>query len=447
MIFQKQIANVTADFLPKLSDKKIIFIAKVLESLAPTMHAGAIKGIREAVESRHPSLYLLKRIFNVNPNYRRHIMQWIFDTITGKMQKWEEYSKKEGFTVPTTILISPSMRCNLSCKGCYAANYKQDEDMSFETFDKIVKEGKKLGIFFFTFLGGEPFVWPHIFKICAKHNDCMFQVYTNGTLINERTVKSMLKLGNLIPVLSIEGFEKETDARRGKNVYKRVHYSMSLLKQHRVPFGYSVCVSKRNADIVMSERFVDMMIQKGALIGWYFLYMPVGRLPSVSEMPSPLQRLKLLRLGRVIRATKPLFIIDFWNDAPYVGGCIAGKHYVHITHKGDVEPCIFTHVAVDNIKNKSLKQILQSPFFKELRGKQPFNENLFRPCMWIDNPEVSRELFEKFKLYPTHPGADFIIKNKQARKKIDKYSQEVADLYADEWQNFKKHMNGTVKKC
>jgi hypothetical protein len=175
--------------------------------------------------------------------------------------------------------------------------------------------------------------------------------------------------------------------------------------------------------------------------------MPVGRLPSVSEMPSPLQRLKLLRLGRVIRATKPLFIIDFWNDAPYVGGCIAGKHYVHITHKGDVEPCIFTHVAVDNIKNKSLKQILQSPFFKELRSKQPFNENLFRPCMWIDNPEVSRELFEKFKLYPTHPGADFIIKNKQARKKIDKYSQEVADLYADEWQNFKKHMNGTVKKC
>lgn len=439
MIFQKQIANTIAYMAPKLSDNNIALIARMLESSTPKRYRHTLTSIRTGIENKNSGLYFIKRILRINPNYRKHIVNWIIDTLTRKMSKWNAYDTKEHFTVPTTLLISPSMRCNLSCKGCYAANYKQDEDMSFETFDRIVAEGKKLGIFFYTFLGGEPFVWPHIFRICAKHNDCMFQVYTNGTLINERTVKSLLKVGNLIPVLSVEGFEKETDARRGKNVYKRVHYSMSLLKANKIPFGYSVCVSKRNADVVMSERFVDMMIEKGALIGWYFLYMPVGRMPSVKEMPTPMQRLKLLKLGRVIRATKPLFIIDFWNDAPYVGGCIAGRHYIHITHKGDVEPCIFSHIASDNIKNNSLRSILKSPFFTELRNRQPFNENLFMPCMWIDNPEVSRELFEKFNLYPTHPGADFIIKDKRARKAIDKYSEDLAELYADEWQNFKEH--------
>ena len=443
MIFQKQIANFTAAMLPKLSDNNLVFVAKMLEKSTPKLYMHTVTSVRKSIERKDVALKYMKRIFHIDPNYRKHIVNWIFDTLTRKMKKWDKYHKDEGFTAPTTLLISPSMRCNLACKGCYAANYNQDEDMSFETFDRIVREGKQMGVFFYTILGGEPFVWPHLFRICAKHNDCMFQVYTNGTLINDRTIKNLLKVGNLIPVLSIEGFEKETDARRGENIYKRVHQSMSMLKQNKIPFGYSVCVTRRNADIIMSERFVDMMIEKGALMGWYFLYMPVGRLPSVNEMPTPLQRLKLLKLGRVIRATKPLFIIDFWNDAPYVGGCIAGRHYVHITHKGDVEPCIFTHLAADNIKNKPLKQILQSAFFRELRSKQPFNENLYMPCMWIDNPKVSREMIDKFNLYPTHPGADFIVRNKQAKKKIDRYSREIASLYKDEWQNWKKH-NKTV---
>jgi MoaA/NifB/PqqE/SkfB family radical SAM enzyme len=438
MIFKKQIANIIASILPKLSDKNLAFIAGMAEKTAPKRHITEIRAVKKAIIEKQSGFYLLKRILRIHPNYRKKMSNWILDTLSNKMDKWDEEWEKGDFVVPTTILISPTMRCNLECGGCYAAKYSQEEDLDFQTVDRIIKEGKAMGILFFTFLGGEPFVWPHLFKICKKHNDCMFQVYTNGTLINERTVKTMQKLGNLIPVISLEGFEKETDARRGKNVYKRIHYSMSLLKQNRIPFGYSVCVTRKNADIIMSERFIDMMMQKGALIGWYFLYMPFGRNPKIEEMPTPMQRLRMLKLGRIIRSTKPIFIIDFWNDAPYVGGCIAGKHYVHITNKGDVEPCIFTHLAVDNIKHKSLKQVLQSPFFKEIRKKQPFNENLFMPCMWIDNPKVSRELSEKFKVYPTYPGADFVLKDKKARKKLDKYAKEVSDLYADEWENFKK---------
>jgi MoaA/NifB/PqqE/SkfB family radical SAM enzyme len=120
-----------------------------------------------------------------------------------------------------------------------------------------------------------------------------------------------------------------------------------------------------------------MLISKGCLVGWHFLYIPEGRDAGVNLMPTAEQREMLrLRGAQRIRNEKPLFVVDFWNDAPYVGGCIAGGfRYFHINAQGDVEPCIFVHLATDNIKQKSLSEAINSPFFKGIRSQQPYGEN------------------------------------------------------------------------
>ncbi len=197
-----------------------------------------------------------------------------------------------------------------------------------------------------------------------------------------------------MPEVSIEGFEEETDERRGKGVYRKVLKAIENLQRHKVPFGYSVAVTRKNIKTVTSDKFIDMMIEKGALIVWYFLYMPIGKDPDLSLMPTPGQRLYLKERRSYIRENKPLFVIDFWNDAPYVGGCIAARQYIHITHKGDIESCIFAHFAQVNIKDTSLKKAMNCQFFKEIRKRQPYSDNLYLPCMLIDHPEVSRELYK-----------------------------------------------------
>jgi len=76
----------------------------------------------------------------------------------------------------------------------------------------------------------------------------------------------------------------------------------------------------------------------------------------VSLMATPEQRFRLRRRSIEIRNTKPIFIGDFWNDGPYVGGCICGARqsgYFHINCHGDVEPCVFLQFSVDNIKDKN----------------------------------------------------------------------------------------------
>ena len=206
---------------------------------------------------------------------------------------------------------------------------------------------------------------------------------------------------------------------------------MDLLNIYKIPFGYSVCVTSKNEETVMSDKFIDFLIDKGAMVGWYFLYMPVGGDKDTKLMPTPKQRNHMRLRGKDIRATKPFFLIDFWNDAPYVGGCIAAKYYAHINNFGDVEPCIFTHFSQANVNDVSLEEAINCQYFTEIRKRQPYDENLYLPCMLIDNPEVSRELCKICKLKPTHPGAMTLMED--LKDDINEYSDEVHEIYDQVW--------------
>jgi len=351
-------------------------------------------------------------------------------------QPIRDEARRNGLPPLYTILISPTMRCNLKCAGCYAKSYQKKDDLPFEIMDGIVKEGKEIGVAFFTILGGEPFLRDDLFSLFEKHSDVYFQVFTNSTLLNEEVVKKLAEMGNVTTQLSIEGFEERDDKRRGKGHFEKIMTAMDILSKHGVPFGYSVCVTRENVEEVMSDQFLELMLQRGAFVGWYFLYMPVCGDRTIDPMPLPEQR-KLMKERRdYIRAHYPILIIDFWNDAPYVGGCISAKYYCHINNFGDVEPCIFAHFSQVNIKNCSLKEALNCELFKEIRSRQPFDKNLFLPCPLIDNPRESRTFFKTPGVYPTHPHALTLIED--LKGDLDKYSQEVHRVYAPVWEEWVK---------
>ena len=98
-------------------------------------------------------------------------VNFVSNAIWHGVPKREKYLKKEDTKIPFAILISPSMRCNLSCKGCYAAKYDKKEDIPFEEVDRIVKEARDLGIYFFVVLGGEPFFIDYMMDIYEKYNE------------------------------------------------------------------------------------------------------------------------------------------------------------------------------------------------------------------------------------------------------------------------------------
>ena len=433
--FKKIILRQVLKFALGRSEGSLKRIVTLFEIVAPKKDKNFYKSIKNNLSEDKPQIQLYqfyrRLLVGCNPNFSDKILtNFLIQGIFLNQEK-RDLADREGFKVPTTILISPTMRCNLSCIGCYAASYTRSDDLKFELIDRIIQEGKEAGVVFFTILGGEPFIRDDMFRIYQKHSDAIFLVFTNGTLIDNKVANKLVQLGNILPTLSIEGFEEETDQRRGKGVYKKVLKAMEILKKHKIPFGYSVAVTRKNIKTATSDKFVDTMIEKGAAIGWYFLYTPTGKDADLSMMPTPSQRLYLKERRGYIRENKPLFVIDFWNDAPYVGGCIAAKHYIHINHKGDIEPCIFTHFAQVNIKNTSLKEAMNCQFFKEIRKRQPYSDNLYLPCMLIDHPEVSRGLYKNCTIYPTHEGAECLFSD--IARGLDEYSKGVKDIYADVW--------------
>ncbi|RKY00530.1 MAG: radical SAM protein, partial [Spirochaetes bacterium] len=330
------------------------------------------------------------------------------------------------------MVISPSMKCNLNCYGCYAGDYSKDGELSFDEVDSIITQAKEMGTYLIFFSGGEPFFWDGIFDIFKKHSDVNFQVYTHGGLLDEKNVEKIVEAGNVLPAISMEGYEKETDARRGKGHFKKVMRAMDLLKEAGNLFAVSYTQTKENTHIITSDEYIDFLIEKGAILIWIFTYVPIGRKPNIHLMATPEQRDFMRKRLAYFRATKPILFIDFWNDGHLVDGCVAGgKKYIHINARGDAEPCVFCHFASDNIREKSLLEILKSPLFKEIQSRQPYNKNLYRPCMLIDNPEVGRDIALKHAKYFTHPGAESLFT--VLAKDIDEYAKKYGQLADKAW--------------
>ena len=174
--------------------------------------------------------------------------------------------------------------------------------------------------------------------------------------------------------------------------------AMDLLRQSRIPFGISVCYTSQNIDSVTSDEFFRFVSGKGALFGFYFHYMPVGKNAVPALMPSVEQRRTIIDRIRRIRSAEcdiPFFPMDFQNDGEYVGGCIAGgRNYFHINAHGDAEPCVFIHFSDSNIRDKSILEILQSPLFMAYHQGQPFNRNHLRPCPMLENPAALRKIIK-----------------------------------------------------
>ncbi|MDD4508757.1 MAG: radical SAM protein [Eubacteriaceae bacterium] len=387
-------------WISKNPDKNLIKLMDWVDKFAHGEFVGQRQAVRAAIEDENNAYHpLVNRIVCDMDNgvLTKFFTNFFLNANLIGWDRQEHYRDTYDCNVPWAILLDPTSACNLHCTGCWAAEYGNRLNLTFDDIDDIIKQGKEMGVFMYIYTGGEPLVRKKdIIKLCEKHDDCIFLCFTNGTLIDEEFANDMLRVQNFIPAISLEGFEEATDGRRGKGVYKKVISAMDLLKSKKLPFGISCCYTKANFESITSEAYYDMMFNRGALFVWYFHYMPVGNDASAELLPTPEQRVEMYRRVRDYRSRKPIFCMDFQNDAEYVGGCIAGgRRYLHINANGDVDPCVFIHYSNANIHEMSLLDALQTPLFKAYHEGQPFNDNMLRPCPMLENPEKLQEMVAK----------------------------------------------------
>ena len=349
-----------------------------------------LKYIHEYLGDKDSNWYRLVKSFwtDIDPEVRKRTFEnfIINATILGGRRK-KAAMEKYGCNIPWTILIDPTSACNLHCTGCWAAEYGNKLNLSYDFLDSIVNQANELGTRMFLYTGGEPLVRKaDIIKLCEAHPDSQFMAFTNGTLIDDQFAEDMLRVRNFVPAISVEGFEEATDFRRGQGTFKAVEKAMGILRAHKLPFGVSCCYTHQNYRVIGSEEYFDWMIGQGAKFAWFFTYMPIGVGSPTELMAKAEDRAFMYGRIREYRRTKPIFTMDFWNDGEYVRGCIAGgRYYFHINANGDAEPCAFIHYSDTNLKDHTLIEALQSPLFQQYAEHQPFSPNYLRPCPLLDN--------------------------------------------------------------
>ena len=413
------------NYITKDPEKNLFVLLDFMErvAIAPG-HKDAVRAVKVHFKDNPLIMEQTKRIAS-NPKMLANLVNsWVVNGTFLSKTKRDKISKEIGVSVPQLLLIDPTSACNLRCDGCWAGEYSKADRLEPELFSRIINEAKEMGIYWIVLSGGEPFCYPHLLDVVADHPDSVFMVYTNGTLIDEKVADRLAELANLSPAFSLEGWREKTDARRGAGTFDKIIRAMDLLRERGVFIGASVTSMRNNIEELFSDDFIDFLVEKGVTYMWSFHYIPVGRNPNVELMLTPEQRVWMFERVRELRKVKPILIADFWNDGEVTGGCIAGgRKYCHINAAGDVEPCAFVHFAVDNIKNKSLKEALQNPFFKAYQREQPFNENHLAPCPIIDAPATLRKMVGECGAHPTHHGAEQVLGGEVA-KHLDTLSQQ-----------------------
>lgn len=393
---------------------------------------------------------------------RKIVEVLVQNNLIGEDQIYEEalakFRQKYGELPPSFIVFSPTQICNLKCPGCYAASSADTPaTIPYPYVDRIIKEvHDSFGGRFVTISGGEPFMYKSdgktLLDIYRKYNNMLFLVYTNGTLINDNVAAELAISANATPAISLEGFEKETDLRRGPGTHKKILKAFDCLRKAGVPFGISVTATSDNVDVLLTDEFYDFyFLEQGACYIWQFQLMPIGRgKDELNLMVTPEQRIQLYRKWEQLLAEKKYCIADFWNSGVLSRGCIAyGRKggYFYIDWHGNVTPCAFIPYYVDNIydlynSGKTLSDALFSDFMKNGRQwqkkygldnrKKP--KNWLMPCSIRDHYEIFRNSVLPINVKPEDQKAKEALESPEYFEVLKKYDEKLEGLTKKIWE-------------
>jgi MoaA/NifB/PqqE/SkfB family radical SAM enzyme len=307
-----------------------------------------------------------------NPRETAFVMKYMLSS--KEAEKKRKYYESKGQNIPPFLISSITSSCNLFCKGCYArANNSCVEglnknQLSTERWEDIFKEARELGISFILLAGGEPLMRKDVIDKASKIKEVMFPIFTNGTMIGDDYLKLFNENRNLVPILSIEGDEEQTDNRRGKDTYRFLMNSMDTLKDKEILFGASVTATTENIHTITSKEFFNKLYTKGCKAMIFVEYVPVSA-ETKDLAPDDSIREILEKEQEKLRAEyEDVIFISFPGDEKFTGGCLAaGRGFFHINVNGGVEPCPFSPFSDTNLKNCTLLEAMQSPLFRKLR--------------------------------------------------------------------------------
>jgi len=309
---------------------------------------------------------------------------------------------RQGKFYPPFLYISIINSCNLRCQGCWVDVAAPQHKIEIGAMDRLINESKAMGNSVFGILGGEPFMHSELLEILAHHPDCYFQIFTNGHFITDEVAAEMKRIGNATPLVSVEGNEIVSDERRGQlHVLSKTMEGLENCLKHKLLTGVCTSLCQTNFDDLLTEKWVDRLIEMGVFYTWFHIYRAVGPESNPELCLTPDQQRKARQFVVDMRAKKPIIIIDAYYDGEGQALCPAATGFTHhIGPWGDIEPCPVIQMAKESIHDdRSLEETFdQSEFLRDFRELAASST---RGCIVLERPDLLLELADKHEARDT----------------------------------------------
>jgi MoaA/NifB/PqqE/SkfB family radical SAM enzyme len=315
-----------------------------------------------------------------------------FYSASHRRQQWAD----KGVQVPPMLIYSVTNECNLDCAGCYAKilHAPKRGEFNADKFAQVIQEADDIGVSYILVAGGEPFMRPELLDVTNQHPNIIFTPFTNGLLVNDDHTQRLKKQPHVVPIVSFEGYEFETDKRRGMGVYENGLALVERFQHAGIYYGVSITTTRGNFETITSREFISRLADLGCKVFFFINYIPVAEDTDDMVMTIP-QVNELNRIMEQYRSQYQALFLAFPGSEIDFGGCLAaGKGFVHINAEGDVEPCPFSPYSDASLRDKSLIEALQSPLLSAIRKNDFRLDESNGICALWQNREWVKELTE-----------------------------------------------------
>lgn len=279
--------------------------------------------------------------------------------------------------------------CNLACIHCRAsaASGPHDGELSTEECRGIIDDIVSFSEPTVILTGGEPLMRPDIFEIIEYGNrkGLRMVIALNGTLLDPPAAQKLKSLGIRRVSLSLDGKDRQRhDSFRGVDgSFDAVIRASRVLRETDLPFQINTTVTTLNVGDLKDIYELTMFI--GAVAWHVFLLVPVGRGTglkgkelSAKEYEDVLHRLHdIERMNelemKVTCAPHYYRIVKEGGDTPKSAGCLAGKSFMFISHRGMAQPCGYLEADSGDVGKDGVKKVWEdSDVFRRLRDLRSY---------------------------------------------------------------------------
>ncbi|MFV1959898.1 MAG: SPASM domain-containing protein, partial [Planctomycetota bacterium] len=245
------------------------------------------------------------------------------------------------------------------------------------TVERIVAEGRDLGVFGMVLAGGEPLLREGlVFRLVERHPDTLFLLLTGAGLLDRETARRACA-PNLLVLVGADAERGDRGAARG------------ALAAARASFGFTAVVDRENASRYASQAFLARMRDDGCRVGMFFERMPVGRAAGSDYGFDGVSRRGFRRAIRIWQRRIGIPLRFYPDGEGEFGGCAAaGKAALHINARGDVEPCPFIRVPLGSVEERSLADVLLDPGLAAVRAVAARSAHR-EPCALLGHPALT----------------------------------------------------------